>query len=221
MGGAWSENACLGADLWPSPLDVGRSRHGGLLCRGPAAESSESLLVFHRDKQFAQRMDIATEHGQGNVTFKSDFAHIAATHQSVAGLQRADRRFDSGVTLLGLMEFDRRGLCLHDGLFAARFRQANIRDDFGKLLLVFRSMKAAIEREFFDPMIEPLLQLACLLDCDVSVLRITRHDVMVGNETFGIFKDQHESSELIRLARLAVCLTCLSKCSCCRHPAML
>ena len=86
-------------------------------------------------------MKVATQDGQGNISDKADFRSITTTHQSVAALQSADRRFHAGVTTAGLMKLDGCLFRLLDRLFAARFRQTKIGYDFRKLFLVFGRMK--------------------------------------------------------------------------------
>ena len=102
-------------------------------------------------------MDIAAEDGQRDVTFKADFAHIATTHQSVAALQSADRRFHAGVTTAGLMKLDGCLFRLLDRLFAARFRQANMFNDFGKLRVVLGRMESTIEGSLFNAIMQAVL----------------------------------------------------------------
>ena len=70
-------------------------RNGRRLGRGAFAQCGGKRLVFTRDEQLAQRMKIAAEHSQSHVTLEADFRPVAATHQSVATLQSADRGLHS------------------------------------------------------------------------------------------------------------------------------
>jgi len=98
--------------------------------------------------------DVAAQHSQGKIPLEANFALIATTHQSVARLQRANRRLDARVTLLRLMKHNGRGFGLFDGLLFARFRKTDMGHEFGELPLVFGRMKTAIERDFFDTILK-------------------------------------------------------------------
>ena len=104
-----------------------------------------SPTVCSLDEQFPQGVNVATQHGQSNIAFKTNFAGIATPQQSVARLQCSNRRLNTGMALLGLMKLDRGRLGLLCRLFGTRFREANMRDDFGKFLLVLGRMEAAIK----------------------------------------------------------------------------
>src|SRR5271169_925461 len=68
--------------------DLLAPRIGGLAVRG-----------FAGDQQLAQHVKIAPQHTQADVTLKSLLRPVAAAFQSVARLQRADRRFDTRMRL--------------------------------------------------------------------------------------------------------------------------
>ncbi len=127
------------------------------LGRGTFAYRSGRRLVFFGNQQFAQCVNVAAQHRQGTIPLKANFALVATTDESVARLQGANCRLDARVTLPGLMKRDRRGFGLFQRLLFARFRETDMDHDFGELLLVFGRMKAAIEREFFDAIVETLL----------------------------------------------------------------
>ena len=78
------------------------------LGRGTFAERGGSRLVFLGDQQFGQGVNVAAQHRQGTISLEANFAFVATTDESVARLQRANRRLDARVTLPGLMKRDRR-----------------------------------------------------------------------------------------------------------------
>ena len=47
---------------------------------GPITDRGGSLVVVLGDDQLAQRMKVAAQHGQRNVTLEADFTDITATH---------------------------------------------------------------------------------------------------------------------------------------------
>ena len=73
-------------------------------------------------------MKIASQDAQANVAHEPEFRPIATTCQAVTRLQRADGRFDPGVSLARLVECDRGFLILLCRLPSARFRQARLAD---------------------------------------------------------------------------------------------
>ena len=99
---------------------------------------------FAGDQQFAQHVKIPAQDAQTDIAFKSSLRPVAAAFQAVAGLQRANRRFDSRVRLPCLAELDAGRLLLLGGLMGSGHRQARMLDDRGQLFLVFGAVKAPI-----------------------------------------------------------------------------
>jgi hypothetical protein len=93
------------------------------------AECGRGVGVAARDQQFAQHVQVATEHRQAKISRQPQLAVIATTLQSVSRLQRADRRLDARVTLPRTME-------LHGG----------VRRVFGELLRMPRRSPVAAGR---------------------------------------------------------------------------
>ncbi len=53
------------------------------LGRVSLAYCSGSRLVFPRNEQFAQRVNVSAQYSQCGISLKANFALVAATHQSV------------------------------------------------------------------------------------------------------------------------------------------
>ena len=87
-------------------------------------------------------MKITTQHAQMKVTAEAVLRTVTATRQAVAGLQRADRRFDARMTLACLMELDRCVFVLLGSLTRAWHGKTGVGDHLSELLLVLRGVKA-------------------------------------------------------------------------------
>ena len=111
-------------------------------------------------------------------------------------------RLDAGMPLARLAE-------LHVGLlglllaFLARHGQTRVSDDLGQLLLVFRAVKAAIEGRLPNAIAQTVLDDPRLLHHHVAVLRFARQQMVMTDEAGRVFVNQHQPSELHRLAGLA------------------
>ena len=97
----------MGADGQRGEFDwLARNVAAVPLGRGTFAYRSGRRLVFFGNQQFAQGVNVAAQHRQGTIPLKANFALVATTDESVARLQRANRRLDTRVTLPGLMKRD-------------------------------------------------------------------------------------------------------------------
>src|SRR2546422_10511863 len=135
-------------------------------------------------------------------TLFRSLAAIAAPFQSVAQLQGADRRLDPWVLLSRFTKSHRPFLVLLQSLLAW-LRQAWMGNDFGELNLVFRAVKATVEGCVLDLSVQTMLHNACLFYNYITVFVIAWQHVMVGDETRGIFIDQHQAPELFWFNYLA------------------
>ena len=196
----------------PSTAAMRRPRGSGDV-RGCAFMISGDLLApriggltvwcFAGDQQFAQHMKIASQHTQTDIALKSLFSPVAATFQSVARLQGANCRFDTGMRLPRVAELDAGRLFLLGRLLAPRHRHTRMFEDLGQLVLDLRAVKATVERPTADLAPVTLLGRARLLHNHVAVALVAGQYMMVRDEACSILKDQHQPSKLYRLGRLA------------------
>ena len=101
--------------------------------------------VLSPDHESAERMEIAAQNAQGNVTLEAQFAAIATSLQTISTLQSADGRLDTRMTSASFVEADTCASLLLGGLFGTLFRKAGMGDDLRQLLLVLWRMKSAVE----------------------------------------------------------------------------
>ena len=111
------------------------------------------------EQQLPQRLKIAPQDPQSHITPIAAFAAIAATLQTVAGLQGADRRLHPGVILSRLAKGHCPFVVLLASLFLSFRGNAGVGHDFGQFLLILRRVKAPIERSALDLVRKLLLQL--------------------------------------------------------------
>ncbi len=76
-------------------LAIGFNFSGGL----SFAFGGGGLRFAFCNQQLAQHVDVSAQNRQAEIAFKSDFTVIATAFQTVARLQRPDRRFDPRMPL--------------------------------------------------------------------------------------------------------------------------
>ena len=123
--------------------------------RAPAGTGRFTIRLFPRDQQFAQHVQITAQDAQRDVTLEPLFGVVAATLQTIAGLQRANRRLDARMTLARFPEFHRRRRRLGRRLFRTRLRQAWVSNDLRQFDLILGRVETAIERRRLDPSVRP------------------------------------------------------------------
>ena len=117
-----------------------------LLGRLSLALRGQGLRRLLGDQQSAERVQVASEDAQGQISLKTDLGMVAATFHAVAGLQGANGGLDARMPLSGLAKLDGGCLQLLGRLFCAGLGKAWMLDDLQELHLVVRGMKSAIQR---------------------------------------------------------------------------
>lgn len=87
------------------------------------ASGSFSELVFARDQQLSEHVQITAQNAQAEIAFKAALRSVAAALQSITCLQGSDGGFDAGMALSGLPELHARVSFLPERLPCARHGQ--------------------------------------------------------------------------------------------------
>ena len=95
-----------------------------------------ALRIISTQQNLAKRVQVAAKYPQAHVATKAHIGMIATSAQAISRLQRANRRFNPGMTLTRFTKFDRPCFLLLLALAAAGRRHAWMRKDLGQLLLV-------------------------------------------------------------------------------------
>ena len=110
-----------------------------------------ALRVLSRDQQLSQDLKIPTKDPQPHVPTVAAEGLISTPIQTIARLQRANRRLDPRMTPPCLAEFHSSLLLLTLSLNVARLGQARLLYQLHQLALILRRMEAAIKRRASDP----------------------------------------------------------------------
>ena len=78
------------------------------------------------DQQSAERMQVASEDAEGQISLKADLGVVAAAFHAVAGLQGANGGLDTGMPLSGLVKLNGGCLKLLGRLFRAGLGKARM-----------------------------------------------------------------------------------------------
>ena len=96
------------------------------LGRFSLAVGGQGLRRLLGDQQSAERMQVASEDAQGQISLKADLGVVAAAFHAVAGLQGANSGLDAGMPLSGLVKLNGGCLELLGRLFRAGLGKARM-----------------------------------------------------------------------------------------------